>query len=266
MAVFPCYHISMWEFKRKILYALSFFIIICAIAVFFMRGIIFPSPTCFDGKHNGFETNIDCGGECDRMCQQDVSPLSVIWAKTVTAGKGMYDLVALVANSNINNASREIGYTFDVYDANGSIMKTVSASTTAPLDGKFPVIIQGVTLPFAPVNTVATLNDTLHYKVHESPLSPTIKVLARRYEAGQIPRVYVTIGNTKRIDILNLPVRVLLFDNDDNVYAVGQTVVPELLKEGIKEIIITWNEPLAIPPTRIGVYPIFNPFEALPNY
>ena len=256
----------MWEFKRKLLYALSFFIIICAIVVFFMRGILFPAPTCFDGKQNGFETNIDCGGECQRMCQQDVNPLSIVWAKAVKSGKEMYDLVALVTNSNIDNASHEIGYSFDVYDENGALMKTVSASTTAPLDGKFPVIIQNVRLSSPPINTVATLADTLHYKVNESPTSPTIKVLARRYEAGQIPRIYVTIANTKRIDIRNLPVRVLLFDADDNVYAVGQTVIPELLKEGVKEIIITWNEPLPHPPTRIGVYPIFNPFEALPNY
>jgi len=261
-----CYHIPMWEFKRKLLYALSFFVILCGLAVFFARGILFPAPTCFDGKHNGFEANVDCGGECQIMCQQDVSPLSIVWAKAIASGKDVYDLVALVTNSNIDNASRELGYSFDVYDASGSIMKTFRASTTAPLDGKFPLIIQGVTLPSAPVNTVATLSDTLHYKVNESPTSPTIRILARRYEAGQIPRVYVTVANTKRIEIRDLPVRVLLFDNNDNVYAVGQTVIPELLKEGVKEIIITWNEPLPVAPTRIGVYPIFNPFEALPNY
>lgn len=256
----------MWELKRKILYTISFAVIICGALVFFARGFLFPAPTCYDGKQNGFESNIDCGGECERICQQDVYPLSVVWAKAIKSGKDMYDLVALISNSNIDNASKELGYTFNVYGPDGNIMKTLSASTTAPLDGKFPVILQGVNLPVSPVNTVATLSDTLHYKVNESPTSPTIKVLSRTYEAGQIPRVYVTVGNTKRIDIRNLPVRVLLFDTDDNVYAVGQTVIPELLKEGTKEIIITWNEPLPVPPTRIGVYPIFNPFEALPNY
>lgn len=256
----------MWEFKRKLLYALSFFIIICGVTVFFMRGVLFPAPTCFDGRHNGFEANVDCGGDCDRMCQQDVNPLSVVWAKAVKSGEGVYDLVALITNSNIDNASHEIGFSFDVYDESGALIKTESSSTTAPLDGKFPVIIQNVKLSSPPVNTVATLSDTLHYKVSESPTSPTVKVLARRYESGDIPRVYVTIANTKRIDIRKLPVRVLLFDKDDNVYAVGQTNIPELLKEGVKEIIITWSEPLSHPPVRIGVYPIFNPFDALPNY
>jgi hypothetical protein len=198
------------------------------------------------------------------MCQQDVKPLSVVWAKAVASGKEVYDVVALITNSNINNASREIGYSLDVYNASGTIMKTFTGSTTAPLDGKFPVIIQGVTLPSAPVNTVARLTDTLHYKVNESPTSPTIRVTDKRYEAGQIPRVYITVTNTKRIVIRDLPVRVILFDADDNAYAVGQTVVPELAKEGSKEIVITWDEPLPFPPIKIGVYPIFSPFDAPP--
>jgi hypothetical protein len=47
------------------------------------------------------------------------------------------------------------------------------------------------------------------------------------------------------------------------VYAVGQTVVPTLDKEQTKEIIVTWNPPLPFAPTRIDVYPIFDPFDAL---
>ena len=71
------------------------------------------------------------------------------------------------------------------------------------------------------------------------------------------------IVNTKRLEINNLPVRVVLFDDKDNAYAVGQSLIPYLEKEGAQEIIFTWDEPLPVPPTRIGVYPIFNPFEAL---
>jgi hypothetical protein len=255
----------MWEFKRKLLYALSFFILVAAIAVYFLRGVLFPEPTCFDGKKNGFETDIDCGGECQMICKSDVYPLTVVWSKSVASGKNLYDLVALISNANINNASKEVGYTFTVYGKDGELLKTISGSTTAPLDGKFPVIAQNIELTSAPANTSVILSDTLHYKVNESPTSPTVRVVTSRYEAGDIPRVYVTIANRKRIDIRNLPVRVLLYDNEDNVYAVGQTVIPELLKEGVKEIAITWNAPLPHPPVRTEVFPIFNPFEAQPN-
>jgi hypothetical protein len=251
----------MWELKRKIIYALVTFTVLSTIFVLTFRSTFFPDPTCFDGKKNGFEVNVDCGGTCALVCKEDVNPLTVVWAKAVKASKTSYDLVALVANTNIDNASRNIGYTFSLYDEAGSLMQTFTGSTTVPLDGKFPLIIQNVPLQKAPTNVVASLLDGPHYKVLESPTSPTIKILDRRYEAGSIPRIYATIANTKRIDIFNLPVRVLLFDSNDNVYAVGQTLIESLPKEGVQEIIITWNSPLPFSPTRIGVYPIFNPFE-----
>lgn len=252
-----------WELKRKIIYAVAVVIGVLAISIFLLRETLFPTPTCFDKKQNGFESGIDCGGGCLLRCEQEISPLTVLWVKAVHGGKDMYDLVAMVNNNNIENASLETGYTFSLYDEQGNISGFLSGSTTAPLGGKFPIIIQNITLKKAPTSVTLTLSDSPHYSVKESPSSPTIKIVDRRYEAGQIPRVYATIVNTKRAEINNLPVRVLLFDEKDNVYAVGQTVIPFLGKEEIKEIIITWNGPLLTSPTRIGIYPIFNPFDAI---
>ncbi len=258
----------MWEFKRKLLYSLTFIIFVCAALVFLLRGFLFPEPTCFDKKQNGFESGLDCGGTCALMCTSDVKPLSVVWAKAIRLGKDVvnYDLVAFVTNTNIDNAARGVGYTFNLFDENGNLYQTFTGSTTVPLDGSFPLIIQNVTLSKAPSNVTATLTEGNHFKVIESPTSPTVRVTGRRYEAGVIPRVYATIANSKRIDIVNLPVRALLFDNNDNVYAVGQTIIPSLPKEGTQEVIFTWGESLPYPPTRIGIYPIFDPFELRQNY
>ena len=252
----------MWELKRKLVYALAFVLTLFAASLFLLRGVLFPEPTCFDGKKNAFESDIDCGGTCSLMCTSEVNELSVLWSRAIRVGLNTYDVAALLSNTNINNASREVGYTFTLYGEDSSVLKTISGSTTAPLDGKFPLIVQNVSIPQTPSDVVVTLTDGPHYKVIESPTSPTVKILSRRYEAGSIPRVYATIANTKRIEITNLPVRVILFDTNDNAYAVGQTLIPFLGKEGVQEIIVTWDEPLPYPPTRIGIYPIFNPFEA----
>lgn len=255
----------MWSIKRRIIYALALLVTILVGLVFLLRGILFPAPTCFDGNKNGFEANVDCGGTCALVCTEDVKPLTVVWSKAVPVSKNVYDLVALVSNSNIDNSSESIGYTFTLYDEEGKVMSTLTGSTTVPLDGKFPLIIQNVKLPKSPTNVSATLTDGSHYTVLESPTSPTIKILSRKYEGGEIPRVYATISNTKRQIIYNLPVRVVLFDEEENAYAVGQTIVPVLDKEGVTEIVFTWSQPLIVAPTRISIYPIFNPFEARGN-
>lgn len=252
-----------WDTKQKVLYALSAVIVILGVGVFVLRDAIFPAPTCVDHKQNGFESGIDCGGTCALVCSKDVSPLKVVWSKAVTVGANMYDLVALVTNANINNASPQLGYRFIVYDKNAIPITILNGTTTAPLDGKFPIVISGVPLKVVPNNVVVKLNDGPHFTVKESPTAPTLRVTDRHFEGGEISRVYATLVNTKRLEINNLPVRVLLYDTNENVYAVGETIVPLIPKEGVKEVSFTWHNPLPKTPTRIEVYPIFNPFDAI---
>jgi hypothetical protein len=91
-------------------------------------------------------------------------------------------------------------------------------------------------------------------------VSPTLSIGNEKYEEGSIPRVYVTVQNKKRITVTNLPIKVILFDQDNNAYAVGQTIVPELNKEESKVVSFTWDAPLPYPPTRIRAYTMFDPF------
>lgn len=252
-----------WSTKRKIIYALITIMSISTVTVFILRDTLFPEPTCSDLKHNGYELAVDCGGLCEKKCTQEVVPLTVLWAKAVQVGTSTYDIAGLVSNSNIDNASKELGYLFTVFDGQGNVIKTLSGSTTAPLDGKFPLILQGVSLSEEPDKVSLTLFDTDHYKVRESPTSPTVTITDRRYEEGENSRLYATITNTKRIEIRDLEVRVVLFDSFDNAYAVGKTVVPFLDKEGKSQLSFVWTLPLKEAPTRIGIYPIFDPFDAL---
>jgi hypothetical protein len=166
-----------WSTKRKVVYALVVGVISATVTIFFLRDRLFPPPTCVDRKQNGYEVGVDCGGACALRCTQEVSPITVLWAKAISSGKGTYDIVGMVNNNNIDNASYEMGYTFTLYDGQGQILGTVSGSTTAPLGGKFPIIIQNFPLQEAPRSVLLALSDTPHYKVEESPTSPTIKII-----------------------------------------------------------------------------------------
>lgn len=253
-----------WQTRRKFLYAIATIITVAAIAVFFLKDALFPHPTCFDGKKNGYEVGLDCGGECNKMCTQEVIPLAVVWARAIPVAALTYDIVGLVSNRNIDNASKQLGYSFTLFNRNGDTIKTLTGTTIAPLDGEFPIIIQNVIVPEEVARTELLLSDGDHYKVKESPTSPTVRVSNRRYEGGSVTRVYATISNTKRIEIRDLEVSAILFDRYNNAYAVGKTVVPILNKEESKELVFIWNNPLKEEPTQIDIYPFFSPFDALP--
>jgi len=251
-----------WDTKRKLVYALATIVALTAFGVFLLRNMLFPEPTCFDNKKNGFELDVDCGGTCSLRCTQEVDPLTVIWAKAVQTEQNQYDLVGMIKNNNIDNASHELGYTFTAYDKDGNILKSWDGSTTPPLDGSFPIIMQDIAISPSPAQVSLSITDGKHYKVIESPSSPTVRILDRRYEPGSIPHVYAIIKNTKQKEINKLPVRAVLFDENDNAYAVGETLIPLLGKEATQEVSFTWREPFTKSPTRIGIYPIFNPFDA----
>ncbi len=253
-----------WQTRRKVLYAVAVCITIIGLALYIFRDTIFPAPTCSDGKQNGYEVGIDCGGICAPRCSSEVEPLTVLWSRALRTSNTTFDLVALVSNKNINNASHGISYTFVVYNKQGKVIKEVKGETLAPVSGDFPIIQQSISFTEMPRNVVLNIQDGVHYQVNEKPTSPTLRIANERYEAGSIPRVYATVTNTKQVVITDLPVEVLLFDKDNNVYAVGGTVIPRLEKEESKEISFTWNFPLATPPVRIKVYPIFDPFLSIP--
>lgn len=250
-----------WDTKRRLIYAFATLFVIATLLVISFRKVLFPDPTCVDMKQNGFETGVDCGGECALRCSAEVYPLSVLWSTAVKSSQFTYDIVGLVSNKNINNASRALGYTFTAYSEKGDILDTFNGTTTAPLDGEFPIIIQNVTLSEAPFRVGMTLNDTAHYKVRENPATPTVSITNRVYEAGTVSRVYAQVKNNKQFEVRDLEVRVLLLDAKDNVFAVGTTLVPFLTREESRQISFTWNKAFEEAPTRILVYPIFSPFQ-----
>lgn len=249
-----------WDTRRKIIYAFVTLFVTATCLVFLFRGVLFPEPTCFDGQRNGFEIGVDCGGECVLRCREEVYPLSVVWSSAVKSSEFTYDLVGLVSNKNIDNASMFLGYTFTAYSSKGEVLDRLSGTTTPPLDGEFPIIVQNVTLSEEPNHVVLTLNDTQHFKVKENPASPTVSITNKTYEAGKTPRVYAQIKNTKQFEVRDLEVRAILLNERGNVFAAGRTFVPRLLGEESQQLVFIWKNSFETPPARVLIYPIFNPF------
>ncbi len=249
-----------WETRRKFLYALATIITLAAVTVYLLRDVFFPLPTCFDKKQNGYEIGVDCGGTCSLRCSSEVAPLSVLWTRVIRTSSTTYDIVGMVSNKNINSSARNAEYIFTVYNDKGQPVQDFPGVTLTPVSSDFPIVVQSIKSAQILSNATLTLKDGSHYTVHEKPVSPTLSIGNEKYEEGSIPRVYVTVQNKKRITVTNLPIKVILFDQDNNAYAVGQTIVPELNKEESKVVSFTWDAPLPYPPTRIRAYTMFDPF------
>lgn len=250
-----------WSTKRKVIYASAAVFFTVAALLYVFRDTFFPKPSCFDGRQNGYEAGVDCGGTCSLRCVEQVVPLSVLWSRALQTSSSTYDLVAMVSNRNLDNAPRNIAYIFTAYDDAGIAFYTQRSQSIVPIDGDFPIVIQNVALTKRPAEVHVELGQGVpHYKVLEKPSMPTLRISDTYYEPGSIPRVYSSITNTKRLPLSDLQVRVVLYDAEGNAYGTGETVIPRLGKEETKNIVFTWNRAFSEAPTKIRVYPILDPF------
>lgn len=249
-----------WSTKRKIIYALSAFICLGAIAVFIFQNILFPDPSCVDKKRNGFESGVDCGGICSLRCENEIIPLQALWSRVLPAGSSTYDIVGLVQNKNINNAPIKVPYTFNIYNTSGAVIKTIHGTTTVPVEDDAPIVIQNVPFSETPARSVLSLEKVNHYLAKEKVATPPIRTVRTRFENGAIPRLYASIQNVTQTPFASLPVSVILYDENQNAIGVGETVVQYLDKEEQKELVFTWNQEITGSVSKIRLYYELKPF------
>ncbi len=250
-----------WATRRKILYGVSCVLLVAATSVYVFRDTLFPAPTCFDTRQNGYETGVDCGGGCALRCTQDVVPLAVLWSKAVPTREGVYDIVAMVNNRNVDSSPLFATYAMTLFDTAGGVLAQVFGSSSAPVSGTFPIIIQNVALPSSPVNVATTIAPSAYYASSETARDPAVRVLKYMFDPqATTPRLYVTIKNVKRTAISNLRVRIVVYDVNDNAIAVGESVVPSLDKEEVEDVVYTWPTLFTHEPVRVQVFPIIDPF------
>lgn len=260
---------SSWRQSRKTAIITVIILIIFGILAYKVYPYFNKPATCFDGKQNGDEKGTDCGGSCKLVCLIEVIPLNVKYAKAVQTDAKLYDLVALIENKNKdkNTNDGKIDYTFLVYDKSGSIIKTISASTTIPIGQIFPIIIQNVPIDLSAGNNISNvvlnISNNKSWQAEDKAYSNTffkIKNLDFKQNLNNISQLKVSLLNLTKAYFRDVPVGVLLFDSNNNIIATSETVLKEIKASETKEVVFTWRNILSVTDPRIEVYPIVTPY------
>src|SRR3989344_3830217 len=92
-----------WALKRQIFYTS----VLCVFFLIFGFLVGYPylnkPPTCNDGKQNGDESGVDCGGLCLRACIGEVDIISILWSRAFQVVPGRYNAVAYIENHTRNS-------------------------------------------------------------------------------------------------------------------------------------------------------------------
>jgi len=232
-----------WRFKRKFYYgfgALSVLVLLIGVPIFLA---LYETPTCFDGKQNGRETGIDCGGSCVRLCSAELIAPIVRWTRVLPVSPGVYSVLASVENPNVSTVGRGGVYTVKLFDERGAVLAERSSSITIPAIAEVPVFVGNLNTGVNQAVRATFVFDKQPewQKLPENEPRPILDVSneALSKVRGSV-RLSARISNTSVYDAREVYVVAELANSQGNIVAASQTFVDALLRGESKEVVFTW--------------------------
>src|SRR3989344_7605336 len=128
-----------WAVKRQLFFIGVLVLFFLAAGFLIAYPYISKPPSCADGKQNGTETGVDCGGLCQRACLDQVDPLTILWARSFRVVAGRYNAVAYLENKNKTAAISKINYRFRFADKDNVFIGKREGSTYVPPAGRYAI-------------------------------------------------------------------------------------------------------------------------------
>lgn len=253
-----------WAARRQLFYAA----IVIGVVGFFGFLMIYPyfnkAPTCFDGKQNGQESGVDCGGICQIACTIEVDQVSVLWSRAFRVVPGRYNAVAYLVNHNPSVSVAKIKYRFRFADKDNIYIGKRDGETFIPPGRNFvvfePAIDVGNSVPIYTsfeftelpvwVNVPKGLIDQAKIAVSDIKLEGE----------NTSPKLFAKVRNTSLFRIPEVSFTVILYDALGNAINASHTYVDVMTKEEQKDISFTWPEPIPIKVVSQEVIPMFDIF------
>ncbi len=254
-----------WAQRRQLTYLLSFFFVIGMIAFLIIRNATHVEPTCYDGKRNGDEVGVDCGGVCAFYCKAELADPKIRWVRFFEVSPGLVHAVAYIEHTYPTAGAQSASYEFKLYDENNNILTTRPGTTylgpmgrTALVETLIPV---GNTVPavarFAFTGAIPWEKIPVEYS---QVVIKTDRYLLETFDGGT--RLTASLDNQSRITFDDLDIIAILYDKDDNAIAVSKSLLATLPSQGSATVYFTWPSALEERTARVEVIPRINPFDA----
>lgn len=253
-----------WSQKRQITFIGVLVIIVASVVGYGTYRYFKTEPTCFDGKMNGTETGIDCGGACTRVCEGRSRSLVLLWARSFEVTPGVYNVVAYFENQNVTTGIEQLQYELKLYDAENILVADPYRGTTfVGPNQRTAVFVSGI-------QTGNRIPATVFFNVINPPVwdtvdpifsSPLVTARNQLYQnLTTSAKVTTELVNNSFYDLRSIPVVAVLYDAKGNAFAASQTFVDVLPQGMTTPLTFTWLAPFAEAPARIEIIPRVNPF------
>lgn len=235
-----------WAFWRRTQYVAGVSTFFALVLVLFYFSFFYSSATCFDGTQNGDESGVDCGGSCQRICSADVAEPVVRWSREFRITNGLYNAVAYVENRNQTVGTRDLKYTFTLYDNDGEVITERSGTTILPPDSVYPIFEGRIAVgEQVPTKTFITFEEVDDWQEMDVGREQFVVENRELINVDSQPRLDATLNNTLLRDERDVEVVATIFDSSGNALTTSRTFVPLFEGRSQKRVVFTWPEPIS---------------------
>ena len=231
---------SAWAHRRRTRFT---FIVGAVVVVFLALYVVvktYKPPSCFDDTRNQGELGVDCGGPCELMCQSQVEPLYLIWARAFEIDQGVYSLVAYADNPNFNAYADVAPYRFVLYDKDNFVITEETGETYVTGEPVVPVFVGPVRLENKePVRVFFEWTELPQWR--NEPPKRRVTIEERTITTPNFgSEITAVIKNNEPVDLRDIEVVVIVYDRDDNAIAASQTLVEYLGPRDTAQLVFSW--------------------------
>lgn len=234
---------SSWSTQRKFTYLGIFFAFVFLTVIVPIFFVFHKQPSCFDGKQNGDEKDVDCGGSCQLLCKADSLPPNVIWSRAFKVKEGVYSAVAYLENRNIASEATA-AYIFKFYDKDNVLISSREGITFIPRNKAFAVFESDIeTTDKVPYRVSFDFKNKIIWR-NSLGDEPEITVINKSLKSEDTtPRVDALIENFSLDTIPRVEAVAIVYDSEENAIAASRTFVDDLPRSQSTPITFTWPAP-----------------------
>jgi hypothetical protein len=253
-----------WALKRQIIIVALILGVLGILGTIILYPKLNPPPTCTDGKQNGTEQGVDCGGSCKRICPFATNDVVVKWARAFPVTDEVWNAVAYIENPNVSAAARRVPYEFRFYDENLTFIARREGYAYIAPNGTSAIFEGGIKVGSrSPKSTeFRFLADPVWESI--DPRNNDIKIFPSNQKVENEttrPRYQATVTNTSQLyTVEDIDLIAILYGADGNAVAVSQTAVEGLVPQESTNVYFTWQKPFPASVTRTEILPRFNVF------
>jgi hypothetical protein len=250
-----------WAARRRFIILFLIGAVVAAFVAVLFIATFTHAPSCSDGTQNQGEAGTDCGGPCALLCRELLHTPTVLFTKAIPNGSGRTDVVASVENVNATAGAKNVPYTITLYGAGQVFVQEVTGTFDLPPSTTVPVFIPGIASgnqkTIRAFLNIAT-SSLEWYAVTPSVATRPVVGTVTLGGATSTPRIDAALLNGGVTPLANTKVIVLVHNEQGEVIAASQTIVPVIPAQGQATATFTWNTPFPSTPAKIEVAPVLS--------